>query len=53
MEDGSDIVGEGKGTPADSDVDLDDGEEVDFDMEAPGKAMWITQGHKAKIDRRR
>jgi hypothetical protein len=40
MEDGGDVVADGKDAPAvGDDVDLDDGEEVDFDMDAPGEPI--------------
>lgn len=39
MEDGGDVVADEKDAPAvGDDVDLDDGEEVDFDMDAPGES---------------
>jgi hypothetical protein len=40
MEDGGDVVADGKDAPTvGDDVDLDDGEEVDFDMDAPGESI--------------
>lgn len=37
MEDSADIVAEDKAAPADADLDLSDGDEIDFDLDAPGE----------------
>ena len=49
MEDGADIVAENTAAPADAEFELGDGDEVDFDLDAPGEfkgGMQMVMGLK-------
>ena len=54
MEDSADIVAEDKGASADTDLDLADGDEVDFDLDAPGECIRTAPPrHEAEQSRNR